>query len=154
VARRYSEFRAHGVDVVAIAMSRPEFITRYLAEHPMPFPVLADPDRGAYAAFGLGRTSWGRMIRPAIGWRYLKAVLHGGKIRGVAEGEDPLQTGGDFIVDSGRRLVWWYTTPDPTDRPTVDRLLAETARISNALERPTGSGENRPAPATQPTPRQ
>jgi hypothetical protein len=150
VARRHAEFRALAVGVVAVAMSRPEVITRYLAERHLPFPVLADPDRQAYAAFGLERTSWGRMIRPGIGWRYLKAVFRGGKIRGVAEDEDPLQTGGDFLVGPDRRLAWWHTSPDPTDRPTVDRLLA----AASALERPAGSGENRPAPATPPTPRQ
>jgi len=144
VARRYSEFHALGIGVVAIAMSQPAVIVRYLAERALPFPVFADPERQAYAAFGLGRTSWGRMIRPGIGWRFAKAVLRGGKIRGVAKGEDPLQTGGDFLFGPDRRLTWWYTSPDPTDRPAVNQLLD----AANALERLAGSGENRPSPQT------
>jgi AhpC/TSA antioxidant enzyme len=122
VAQRFAEFREVGFDAVAVAMSRPEGIARYLAERPLPLPVLADPDKTAYAAFSLKRTTWLRMFRPGIGWRFLMSVLRGGKIRRIPEGEDPLQTGGDFLFDDGK-LVWAYTSPDPTDRPTVDQLL-------------------------------
>src|SRR5687768_5389633 len=108
-------------------MSRPEGVARYLAEQPLPFPLLADPDRRAYAAFRLARTTWLRMIRPGIGWRFLVAILRGGRIRRIPEGEDPLQTGGDLLVGADRRLLWAYTSPDPTDRPTVAGLL-EVAR--------------------------
>jgi hypothetical protein len=127
VAERFSEFEATGVRVVAVSMSRPEGVARYLAQRPLPFPLLADPDRRAYAAFRLPRTTWLRMIRPGIGWRFLMAVLRGGRIRRIPEGEDPLQTGGDFLVGPDRRLLWAYSGPDPTDRPPVAGLL-EVAR--------------------------
>jgi hypothetical protein len=120
--------RELGVGVVAISMSRPEGVARYLAERPLPFPLLADPDRRAYAVFGLGRTTWARIARPGILWRYAKLVLHGAKVHRVPEGEDPLQMGGDFLVGPDRRLAWAYTSPDPTDRPAVELLLAETRK--------------------------
>lgn len=122
MAERIAEFRNLGFGVAAVAMSRPDGVARYLAERPLPFPLLADPEKTAYAAFALKRTTVLRMLRPGIGWRYLKSVLQGGKIRRVPEGEDPLQTGGDFLIDAGK-LLWEYTSPDPTDRPTVDQLL-------------------------------
>jgi hypothetical protein len=130
VADHYAEFRELGVGVVAIAMSRPEGVARYLAERPLPFLLLADPERRAYAAFGLGRTTWARIARPGVVWRYAKFVLRGSKLRRVPEGEDPLQTGGDLLVGPDRRLAWAYTSPDPTDRPAVDLLLAEASRLS------------------------
>jgi hypothetical protein len=123
VAERSDEFRALGVGLIAVSMSRPEWVARYLAERPLPFPVLADPERRGYAALELGRTSVLRWLRPGIAWRYMKGVLRGGKIRRVPEGEDALQTGGDFLIGSDRRLVWEYSSPDPTDRPPVDTLL-------------------------------
>jgi hypothetical protein len=130
VAERIADFRKLGFDAVAVAMSRPDAIARYLAERPLPFPLLADPERAAYAAFQLKRTTVLRLLRPDIGWRYMKSVLRGGKIRRVPEGEDPLQTGGDFLVADGK-LLWEYTTPDPTDRPTVDRLLQVIRDLAN-----------------------
>src|SRR5262249_49101537 len=101
-------------------MSRPEGVARYLAEKPLPFPLLADPNRSGYSALGLGRTTWGRFLRPGVLWRYTKFVLRGAKIRRIPEGEDALQTGGDFLVGPDRRRLWAYTSPDPTDRPTVE----------------------------------
>ena len=135
MAERYPAFRALGVGVVAVSMSRPDGVARYLAERPLPFPVLADPERRAYAAFGLGRTTLLRLLRPGIGWRYLKGVAAGGRIRRVPEGEDPLQTGGDFLVGPDRRLLWGFASPDPTARPGPDVLYAE---IGKHLPRPDG----------------
>jgi AhpC/TSA antioxidant enzyme len=123
VADRADEFRALGSEVAAASMSRPEALARYFAQHPMPFPVLADPDRAAYAAFGLGRTSWARLLRPAIVWKYSRMVLRGARVRRVPEGEDALQLGGDFLIRGDRTLRWAHRGADPTDRPTVDELL-------------------------------
>jgi hypothetical protein len=134
VAERFREFRELGVGVVAVSMSRPEGIARYLAERPLPFPLLADPDRQAYAAFGLERTTWARIARPGVLWRYARLVAGRAKVRRVPEGEDPLQTGGDFLVDADRRLLWAHTSPDPTDRPAVHDLLA-AARTYPAVGR-------------------
>src|SRR5437867_3624031 len=98
VVKRVGEFEKLGVGVAAVSMSRPEALTAYLQSNPLPFPVVADPERKGYAAFGLGRTSWGKMLRPRVVWRYLKQIARGGKIRRIPEGEDPLQMGGDFII--------------------------------------------------------
>jgi peroxiredoxin len=125
VAGRSAEFRDLGVGLVAVSMSRPEGVARYLGERPLPFPLLADPDRRAYAAVGLGRTTWARLARPGVLWRYTKLVARGAKMRRVPEGEDPLQTGGDFLIGGDGRVAWAYTSPDPTDRPPVGLLLAE-----------------------------
>lgn len=104
-------------------MSKPEWLARYLAKRKLPFPLLADPDRSAYAAFGLGRTSWGNILRPRIIWGYLKYIARGWRVKRIPEGEDVLQLGGDFIVDVQRRLLWTYRSADPLDRPRVDDLL-------------------------------
>jgi hypothetical protein len=138
VAKRIDDFRRLGVDVVAVSMSRPDVLAAYLKEKSLPFPVVADPERTAYAAFGLGRTSWSRILRPGVIWRYLKLIFRGGKVRRVAEGEDALQTGGDFLVDGERRLNWRYTSADPTDRPRVEELLGQIG-TGDPLGRPLNS---------------
>jgi AhpC/TSA antioxidant enzyme len=154
VAKRYAEFWALGVGLGAVSMTTPEGLFRYLAEWPLPFPLLADPDRRAYAAFGLERTTWGKVIRPGTMWRYTKAVLRGGKVRPVPKGEDPLQTGGDFLIGADRRVLWGHTTPDPTGRPTVDFILRacgeQLAAKANRLELKPASGENPLSPTTTP----
>ncbi len=105
-------------------MSSAEGLFRYLATTSLPIPILADPDRTAYAAFGLGRTTWSRLMRPGIIWGYLKLIARGAKVRRVPEGEDALQLGGDFLVSPDRQLIWVHRGGDPLDRPSVEQLLA------------------------------
>lgn len=139
MADRFAEFLQLGVGILAVSMSRPDGLTRYLAEsRAWPFPILADPDRTAYAAFGVGVTSWGRFLRPGVVWRYLKLIAHGGRVRRIPEGEDALQQGGDFLVGPDRRVMWAHTSPDPTDRPSVDVLLEEARRVVGSA--PPGHG--------------
>ena len=105
-------------------MSRPDVLARYLESRPSPIPIFADPERKVYAALGLGRTSWSRLLRPGVVWRYLGLVVRGAKVRRVPEGEDALQTGGDFLIDRQGTILWAYRSADPTDRPSVGELLA------------------------------
>jgi hypothetical protein len=134
VADRLEDFRRVGVDVLAVSMSQPAGVAMYLANHPMPVPVLADPDRRLYAALELGRTTWARLLRPSLLWKYLKLIARGGKVRRIPEGEDALQVGGDFLVLPDRQVVWAYRGTDPTDRPSVDRIL-QAIRESIPIER-------------------
>ncbi|MBO0697702.1 MAG: AhpC/TSA family protein [Zavarzinella sp.] len=117
------EFRRLGAAVVAVSMSPPEGLARYLSDRPMPIPIFADPERKLYATLGLGRTSWGRLIRPGVVWRYLRMIARGGKVRAVPTGEDALQLGGDFLVREDRQVLWAHRSASPTDRPTVENLL-------------------------------
>lgn len=117
------EFRKLGVNIVALSMSTSETLARYLKENELPFPLLADPTKVAYKAFGLDRTSWGRLLRPSSIWKYLKMVAKGGKVRRIPEGEDALQLGGNFLVSTDGRLLWAYRSVNPMDRPTIETLL-------------------------------
>jgi len=117
------------MNILAIAMSTPETLARYLNENALPFLLLADPTRASYRAFGLERTNWLRIFRPRVIWKYLKLIARGGKIRRVPEGEDALQLGGDFLIDRERRLKWGFRSADPADRPTIDVMLAEAKKM-------------------------
>lgn len=123
MAERITEFCKLGCDVAAVSMSGPDGLCRYLAQRAMPFPVLADPERTAYAAFELGRTTWARLLRPSIVWKYVRSIVRGARVRRIPEGEDALQLGGDFLVGRDRRLLWAHRGTEPMDRPSVDELL-------------------------------
>jgi peroxiredoxin len=93
----------------------------WLEETCAPFPVLLDPDRETYRAYGLERSllrSWNLKTM----WRYAQLLTAGRRWRGIQG--DSAQLGGDFIVDRNGIVRLVHPSRDPTDRPPVDGLLA------------------------------
>lgn len=85
-------------------------------------------DKSAYRAFGLERTSWGSILRPGVILRYVRHIGRGWLPRMPREGDDVMQLGGDFVLDSNRRLVYAHRSAEPTDNPEVDELLRAVPR--------------------------
>jgi hypothetical protein len=123
VQQRYEDFRRHGAEVLFVSQARPEILTAFLREQPLPFSIVADSERSAYRVFGLERTTWVRMLRPDVIWRFLRLLFRGWRLQRVRKGEDVLQLGGDFVLDGEGRLVFAYRSTEPTDRPSIEVLL-------------------------------
>jgi hypothetical protein len=123
VIDRYQEFRQRGSEVLAISFAPPSVVAAYVGESAAPFPVLSDQSKTAYQDFGLEHTSWRQILQGSVLGRYLGLILRGWLPRKSRRGEDYLQLGGDFILDSQRRLVNAHRSAEPTDRPTVEELL-------------------------------
>lgn len=87
-----------------------------------PFPVLVDPDRSSYHAWGLERASFARIwLDPKTWSQYARLLRAGERIRTM--GKDARQLGGDFVVDPDGVIA--YSRPQHRDdRPPVGRLLA------------------------------
>ena len=128
----YEEIRRLGAEALLVAQARPEILSAFLRDRPLPFPALADPSRAAYQAFGLGRTSWAAMLRPGVLFRYLRLVFRGGRLRRPYKGEDVLQLGGDFVLEGRGRVVYAYRSAEPTDRPSVQELLRAVRAAAEA----------------------
>ena len=113
-----------GTTVVVATFTDLGDLARYVADHDLPFPVVTDPDRAAYRAFGLGRGSIARVW----GWRALRRYVEIFRNDGLAglrrPTEDTLQLGGDFVIDPAGTLAYGYWGEGPDDRPSVDALLA------------------------------
>lgn len=137
VAKVQSELESLGVGIVGVSMSPAHGLGLYLTGKSWNFPILADPERKAYAAFGLGRTTWGRILRLSVIAKYMKQIWNGGKVRRVLDGEDALQLGGDFLVGTDRRILWAHRGEDPTDRPTVQEILRIVRQIVDKPAPPT-----------------
>jgi peroxiredoxin len=111
------------VNVLVVSQAQPEVLAAFLHKEPLDFPAAADPERAAYRAFGLERTSWAAFFRPQAVRRYLSHLVHGWLPQGLQRGEDVLQLGGDFILDGDGRLVYAHRSSEPTDRPPAEALL-------------------------------
>lgn len=89
--------------------------------------VLADPERILYGAFGLGRASVRRVwLDPRVWARYAELILRGRRPRRAEQ--DPLQLGGDVLVDAQGIVRWIYRSRGPEDRPSGAEIAA--ARVA------------------------
>ncbi len=87
----------------------------------IPFPLLSDPERAAYKAYGLRKGGLWGIFGPKIIWEYVKLIVRGRLFRGIQA--DPFQLGGDFVIDGKGIVRFAYRSEDPADRPAIDRLL-------------------------------
>ena len=124
VAANVERLRTAGVGVLVVSQAQPAVLATFLRNHPQPLPVVCDPGRTGYRAFGLERTGWMSFFRPSVLWGYLRLIVRGGKLRMPYPGEDVLQLGGDFLLDRAGRVVFAYRGRTATDRPSVEELLA------------------------------
>jgi len=130
VRDRLADIRSLGAAVLVVVQAAPPVLAVFLRESPWPFDIVADPTLAAYQAFGLGKTTWADILRPASVLRYLRLILQGQRPLRPKEGEDVLQLGGDFILDPAGRLAYAHKSAEPTDRPPVDALLAALSAAS------------------------
>lgn len=118
------EFAACGCSVLVVSQAKPEVLSLYLSRFAWKVPVVCDPERGGYAAFGLERTDWLTFFKPRVLWGYFRGMFKGYGVKKPYAGEDMLQLGGDFLLTRERTVVFAYPSADPTDRPAVAALLA------------------------------
>lgn len=113
-----------GKRVVVVAFAPPESLAAYQHRQRLDhLLVLSDPDRRAYQAFGLGRSTVLRVwFDPRVWVRYLR-LMSGGR-RPEPAREDTLQLGGDALVDTEGRIAWIYRSRGPEDRPSVADIQA------------------------------
>lgn len=136
----YPEIQRQGAEVLAVSFAPAPKVAAFLQRYPLPFPVVSDPEVRTYQAFGLGRTTFGEILRPRVLGRFLKLIFRGWLPWNPEEGQDPFQLGGDFLLDSQGRLVYAHPSAEPTDRPGKEELLAVLGRLQPAGERDEPAG--------------
>ncbi len=113
-----------GCSVLVVTQAKPEVLSHYLSRRSWHVPIVSDPERAAYKAFGLERTGWLTFLRPRVVWGYLRGMLRGYGPWMPYAGEDVLQLGGDFVLNNLSHVVLAYPSANPTDRPGIAQLLA------------------------------
>jgi hypothetical protein len=121
----WPQWEATGAAALFVVFDDPSRVRRGLlhgldAER-LPFAVLVDRDRTAYARWGLTRATWPTILASVGSMRrYWQLWREGERPRTV--GEDPRQLGGDFIVAPDGTVA--YARPqERVERPPVGELL-------------------------------
>ncbi len=122
-----NDLDALSVQVLIISFGAKFWARAWLQDTGSPYPLLLDPARATYQAYGLG-TSLVRVWSPRTMLHYLKLRLQGQKSLPVQG--DPHQLGGDFIVDAAGVIRLSHPSKDPVDRPPVEKLLAALRNLA------------------------
>ncbi len=121
------DFDRRNIQVLLISFGAIYWAKAWQQETQAPFPMLLDPSRDLYRAYGL-ESSVRRTWSPRTIWFYVRQTLRGRtlfKNRGALH-----QLGGDFIVDSEGIIRFAYYSYDPVDRPGV----ADLQRVFDGLQ--------------------
>lgn len=117
---------AAGLGVVLIGLGKPDKAQRFKDEMGTLFPVLCDPQKASYAAYGLQAMNIFRQTTP----REITALLAdrskaGGTI--ISLQEDMMQLGGTFVIDCSGTIRFAHRGIRIGERPTIAALLDAAA---------------------------
>lgn len=120
-----AELEQHNLSLVVITQAAPEAARSFCDQYAPGVLCLADPQRKAYAAYGLGR---GSLRQTFLSWRVLRSNArlrkrHGWKAELPPSGQDAMIMSGTFIIGSDGRIRLPYYYDNIADHPSVDLLL-------------------------------
>lgn len=123
--RARPELDKRGLTLAIVTQGTPELAKAFCEERAPGATCLADPERRAYAAYGLGRgTSYQTLISPNI-WKSNKRLKEtkGWSPETPPAGQDAFVMSGTFIIGTDGRVRLPYYYEDIADHPPVDLLL-------------------------------
>jgi hypothetical protein len=119
--QRQPALDALGVAVLVATFEAEPAARAYVEETALPWPLLLDPSRVLYRAYGMGRGRWWAIWGPATWWTYARLVRRGHRPR--RRPADVRQLGGDVLIGPDAVVRVHHVGTGPADRPPVDALL-------------------------------
>lgn len=113
-----------------VTFTDPTNLPGYNERNHLPFPILVDPARDVYGAYGLGRGSLARMYGWKAARRYWQLYRENGSLNMQPATEDTQQLGGDFVIGPDGTLTYGFWGAGPDDRPSVDELIAAVRGVA------------------------
>jgi peroxiredoxin len=112
-------FEEVGAQVVLIAQGKPEDGRRFAEARTVAFPLLVDPTRAAYDAYGFVRGSVSQVFGPQCVIPMVRAAAKPESRQGLPNGGHLMQMPGTFVVDVDGvvRLAHRSAPRSPTTRP-------------------------------------
>jgi peroxiredoxin len=114
-------FDRAGAQVVLVGMGTTEESAAFEMKFDIPFPLISDPNRKLYQAFGLKMISALELFSPSVALKGVLAITKGHTV-GIPVG-DVRQLPGVFIINTDGRIVYSHFAGDPSDHPDPDTIL-------------------------------
>lgn len=119
------EMAQQGLTLAVVTQAPPDAARSFCDQYAPGVLCLSDPERKAYAAYGLGRGSLWQTILSRRVWRSNRRLsqAHGWKPELPPAGQDSLQMSGTFIIGSDGLIRLPYYYDNIADHPPVELLL-------------------------------
>ena len=114
--------------VVVTFAQDPLQLAAYRRHLGVPFPVLADTERGLYHLVGAGRGSVRNVWSPGTLAMYARLMVRGRRLR--LPTQDIRQLGADVVVDRDGRMYRRWLPPSPDARPSMTEIIAVVASLA------------------------
>ena len=134
---------AAGLDIAVITQGTPETTALFAKDFAPGLLTLADPERKAYAAYGLER---GTLFQTFLNLKVLAAVRRSQKkgypVEPPPPGQDAMQMSGSFIIGRDGNILLPYYYDNIADHPALDLLLSGVLSTGwdQPFEGPVGPG--------------
>ena len=125
------EIEALGIRVLVVTFEAQRAARAYVEETGTRWPVISDESRSLYGAYGMGRARWRHLLGPSALVAYVREAVRGRVPRWPSA--DPVQQGGDVLIDPAGIVRLVHVGAGPGHRPPVERLLAAVASPSVTL---------------------
>lgn len=119
------DLRDRNLTLVIVTQGTPQEARDFCDQRASGVMCLADPERKAYAAYGLERASiWQTFLSMNV-WRSNRRLKreHGWNTELPPPGQDAMQMAGTFVIAPDGRIRLPYYYEDIADHPSVDLLL-------------------------------
>lgn len=125
LTHHHQALAALGLDVIAVFGSPREDVLHFIARHPRPFRIAADPQGETHARYGIERSLLRKL--KAIVTR-VPTLLKGLRIVGLAGLNTNNLLPADFLIDEEGRIVETWYGSDAGDRIPLERVELFLAR--------------------------
>ena len=129
LCNNYKEWQQAGLEIIAVFSSTAEEVRHYVANHPRPFHLIADPDLSLYNRYGVEHSA-GALFK-AITLK-LPRIIKGFKTGGYPSNNPHYKiVPADFLIDtSGKVTEVWYgrDTADHIPLLQVQRFIDRSAK--------------------------
>lgn len=113
-----------GLALAVVTQGTPETTAAFAAEFAPGLLCLADPERKAYAAYGLERGDlFQTFLNPKVWMAVRKSGRKGYRVEPPPAGQDAMQMSGTFIISRAGRIELPYYYDHIADHPALDLLL-------------------------------
>ena len=113
-----------GLDLAVITQGTPETAAEFAKVYAPGLLVLADPEREAYAAYGLEKgTIFQTYLNPKVWEGIRQAGKKGYAVEPPPAGQDAMQMSGTFIIGTNGRIELPYYYDHIADHPALELLL-------------------------------